>query len=114
VDGSRQHAIAVVDREVSCQARNRADVEPAVGDHLQEHRVVAGGPRCGDPHVGLGLGQMEHPGAVGEHGRAGLAQVETPRVHLADVREELRFGPPTTVQELGEAGQQCVVRDRRK
>ena len=46
------------------------EVEPPVGEHGEEDRVLARRPGGGDAQVGFGLGEVEPLGAVGEHGRA--------------------------------------------
>ena len=50
--------------------------------------MLSGGSGYRDPEVGLGLGEMEHLRAVGEHRGRSLAGVESPLVDLADVSDE--------------------------
>jgi hypothetical protein len=71
------------------QLGDSAEVEPAVGEHGQEHRVLPRGSRRGDPQIGLGLREVEDLRAVGEHRGSGVAGIEPSLVHLGDVGDEI-------------------------
>jgi hypothetical protein len=55
---------------------------------LEESGDPPSRPGGGDPMISGGLGEVEHGGAVGEHGRAGLSEVELAGVDLGEVRDE--------------------------
>jgi hypothetical protein len=69
------------------QQGDAAQVELARAHALQDLRPGPRGPRGRDAVVGDRLGEVQHVGAVAEHGGAALGQVELAGVHLAEVRE---------------------------
>jgi hypothetical protein len=66
-----------------------AQMQLARGEPGHQRRVLPRGPRHRDAQVRLGLGQVQDAGRVHEHRGRGRAQVEAPRIHLAQVRDEL-------------------------
>jgi hypothetical protein len=92
VGRARQEVGAVLSREVGSKPRDRREVESAIGQHLEDHRIFPGEAARGDAEVGFGLGQVEHLDAIRMHGGTGSASVEAPQVHLGDVGDELALG----------------------
>jgi hypothetical protein len=64
-------------------------MQAAIREHRQQPRVLASGAGDRDAQVRLGLGEVEPLGAVDEHRRAGLADVELAPVDLAEVSDEV-------------------------
>jgi hypothetical protein len=86
---SHEQLVPVLPREERHELRDPAQVQAAVGEHRQQPRVLASRARDRDAQVGLGLGEVEPLGAVDEHRRAGLADVEPARIDLAEVSDEV-------------------------
>jgi hypothetical protein len=80
----------------------------------EEHRVFARRAGGDDAQIGLGLGEMKHPGRVREHGRTRLVSVELPLVHLRHMCDEVGFGPSRVTHELDEPIEKLAVGDGRK
>jgi hypothetical protein len=93
------------------QQRDPAQVDPSVPQHLQEPGVLPAGPGHVDAQAGLGLREVEHLHAVGEHRRHGLPGVGPPGVDLGDVGDEVGLDPPRVLEQRGETTQKLVVRD---
>jgi hypothetical protein len=87
-------------------------MDPAVREHLQEHRVLPRRPRHRDPAIGPGLGEVKDVRTVDEHGRRGVTRVEAPRVHLADVEDESGLGDTRLGDERDEPRDELVVGER--
>ncbi len=109
VGGPLEDGVPVVGGEVRGELGDGGEVEPPVGEHGEEDRVLARRPGGGDAQVGLGLGEVEPLGAVGEHGRRGLAGVEPACVDLADVGDEVGFVASRLAQDVGEAEEELAV-----
>ena len=109
MDRARQKPVAVFPREDRHEDGDPAHVEPAVCEHLQQDGVPPRGPGHANPAEGLTLGEVQDPGAVDEHGRAGVAGVEAAEVHLGDVRDERGLDAAGPVGDVGEAGNEIVV-----
>jgi hypothetical protein len=88
-----QHFVAILFREMGREPLDPAQVQTAFTQHGQEHGMLPRRPCDGDAKVSLGLGQMEHLDAVGDHGRAGLASVEPALVYFTDVSDQRRLDP---------------------
>ena len=73
--------------------------------------MLPGGAGGGDAQIGFGFREMEHLGRVGEHRRRGRAGVQTTRVDLGDVCDEVGLDASRLPQDLGEPAQQLVVRN---
>ena len=112
VRGPREDAVAVGRREVRGEPGDGAHVQPAVGEHGEDDRVLAGGTSRGDSQVRLGLGEMQDLGAVREHRGAGVAREETALVHLGEVSDELGLGVARLAEQIRDAPQQLVVGQR--
>jgi hypothetical protein len=69
-----------------------AQVEPALGQRLEEDREVARGARRLDALVGGVLGEAELEDAVGVQGGEAGRQVEPPSVDLGQDRDQLGGG----------------------
>lgn len=106
-----QDRVTVLAGEVRGQPGHTAQVEAAVGQHLEQDRVLAAGARRRDPQVSLGAREMQDPGAVREHRRRGEARVESSPVDLADVGDQIDLGAAGIAQELAQSAQQLVIRD---
>jgi hypothetical protein len=91
------------------EERDAAQVDPSVPQHLQESRVLAAGPGHVDAQPCLGLREVEHLHAVGEHRGHGFPSVGFPSVDLGDVGDELRLVPTDPTEDIGQAAQQLVV-----
>ena len=65
-----------------------------------------------DAQVRLGLREVKDLRTVRIHGRAGFAGVEPSLVDFGDVRDEVDFGAARLNEELGEATEELVVRNR--
>ena len=109
VGGPREDGVPVVGGEVRGELGDGGEVEPPVGEHGEEDRVLARRPGGGDAQVGFGLGEVEPLGAVGEHGRRGLAGVEPACIGLGDVRDEFGFVASRLAQDVGEAEEDLAV-----
>jgi hypothetical protein len=59
-----QHRVAVGHGEVRRQSRDRAQVQPAVGEHREQHRVLARGPGRGDPVARVDLADVRDEQAL--------------------------------------------------
>jgi hypothetical protein len=92
------------------QPRDRAQVEPTVREHLEQHGMAVRGASRGDAQVSLGLRQVQPLGAEGEHRRARLPRIEPPAVDLSDMEDEIDLGVARPRDESGETLQQLVVR----
>ena len=66
----------------------RAEMDPAVGEQLQDNRKATRRPRGLDPVQGSMLREMKHLRAVGEHRRTALAEVQPARVEFGERRHE--------------------------
>jgi hypothetical protein len=82
---------------------NRGQVQPPVGQHLEEDGVLAGGPGRGDAEVGLGLGEMKDLGAVGKHRGGGFAGEEAALIDFTDVGDEVGLHAAGLAEDLSEA-----------
>ena len=109
VGGPLQDGLPVVGGQVRGELGDGGEVEPPVGEHGEEDRVLARRPGGGDAQVGFGLGEVEPLGAVGEHGRRGLAGVEPACVDFADVGDEVGFAASRLAQDVGEAEEELAV-----
>ena len=109
VGGPLEDGLPVVGGEVRGELGNGGEVEPPVGEHGEEDRVLSRRPGGGDAQVGFGLGEVEPLGAVREHGRRGLAGVEPACVDLAYVSHEVGFAASRLAQDVGEAEEELAV-----
>ncbi len=109
MDGTAQHGVAVGGREGRCQVRHSGQVQPPVGEHFEDQRVLAGRTRRGDTPPGLVLREVEPLGAVGEERGAGFLQIEPARVDLAEVRQQENFRVAGAAGQLTGATEQFVV-----
>ena len=109
VGGSWEHRVSVVSGEVWRQLRNGGQVKTPVGQHGQEHRVFPRGAGCGNAQVGLRLREMKDLGGIGEHRGRCRAEVETTRVDLTDVSDEVGLDTTRLTEKLGEPTQQLFV-----
>src|SRR5262249_12027608 len=87
------------------------EVQGPLRQQLEQGRKPPCGARRLDPVVSLVLGEMEGSGAVREHGRVALAQVETPGIELRDVRHEGRRRRALRVGEAPHRGPEIGVRE---
>ena len=104
-----EDGVPVVGGEVRGELGDGGEVEPPVGEHGEEDRVLARRPGGGDAQVGFGLGEVEPLGAVGVHGGRGLAGVEPACVDFADVSDEVGFVASRLAQDVGEAEEDLAV-----
>ena len=109
-----EQGLPVLGGEVRGELRDRGQVQPPVGQHGEEERVLPRGAGRGDPEVGLGLREVEDLGAIRKHRRAGLAGVETPRVDLANVSDEVGLVAPGLLDQVRHVTEQLVVGERRQ
>ena len=109
VDGSREEEIAVQGCEVRRELGDAGEMEPTVGEHVQEHGVLTGRPGRGDAQVGLGLGEVKDVHAIDEHRGGGLAGVETSSLDLGDVGDEIGLGAARLAQKVDESAEELVV-----
>jgi len=107
--GPCEDGVAVLPGEQWQQDRDSAEVHAAVAEHGEQHRVLARGAGDGDAKVGLGLREVEPLGAVDEHRWCGLAGVEPPRVHLADMSDKVGLDAARVRDELGKTAYELVV-----
>jgi len=107
-----EHLVTVRRGQVGGELADPGQVDPPVGEHLQEHRMLARGPSGGDPQVGFVLREVQDLRAVDEHRIASLASVELPLVHLADVRHELPLHPSGLRKQPVQPAKQLVIRQR--
>jgi hypothetical protein len=89
VSCSREHSFGILIVEVRSEASRAAQVQPAVGEHREDKRVAAEEAGHRDAQVGLGVREMEPLGRVRVHRRACFAQVETARIHLGQMGDQL-------------------------
>lgn len=80
-----------------------ATLKTPVAEHLEEHRVLARCARNRDPQVGFVLGEMQNFSAVNEHRACSLFRKELPRIHFADVCDQIGFDASRLLQELRQA-----------
>jgi len=111
VHGTLKQRLGAFVREVRSQLGDGAEMQAAIGQHVEQHREAARGASAGDAQVGLVLGEVEHLDAVGEHARARLTQVEPAGVDLGDVRHDLGLAAPVPIDEGGEPLEQLVIRE---
>jgi hypothetical protein len=109
VDGAREEEVAVLWCEEWRELADAGEMEPTVGEHVQEHGVLTSGPGCGDAEVGLGLGEVKDFHTIDEHRRSGLAGVETSSLDLGDVGDEVGLGAPRLTEKVGESAEEVVV-----
>ena len=109
-----QYALAVLVREMGREGRDAAQVQPAIPEHREEHRVLPSGASDGDTEVRLGLRKVQDLDAVREHGRASVPGVQAAMVDLPDVRNEVGLDPSRLLSELEKAVEELVVRKRLK
>jgi hypothetical protein len=84
-------------------------VHAAVAEPVEQSLVAPSRARDGDAPVGLGLGQVEHLCAIGEHRREGVPAEESALLDLSDVRDEVGLDAAVLGDELGEPVDQHVV-----
>jgi hypothetical protein len=84
-------------------------MEPAVGEHVQEHGVLTSRPGRGDAQVGLGLGEVKDVRAIDKHRGRSLAGVETSGLDLSDVGDEVFLGAAGLTEKVGESAEELVV-----
>jgi hypothetical protein len=109
VGGPLQDGVPLVGGEVRGELGDGGEVEPPVGEHGEEDRVLARGPGGGDAQVGFGLGEVEPLGAIGVHGGRGLAGVGPACVDFTDVGDEVGFVASRLAQDVGEAEEELAV-----
>jgi hypothetical protein len=109
VNGAREEQVSVLRREMRSQLGDARQMETAIPEHREEHRVLSSRPGHGDAQVGLGLGEVEDVCAVDEHRGGGLASVEAPCLHLGDVGDEVGLDAAGLAEEIGEPTQEVVV-----
>ena len=112
VAGAAEHRLPVLASEVRDQKRDPGEVQAAVSQHVEQGGVASGGTCHLDAQPGLRFGQMEALDTIREHRRARLAQVEAPLVHLGDVGDEVGLDTAGVVQDLRQAQEEDVVRER--
>jgi hypothetical protein len=71
--------------------------------------MLSRGAGGGDSEVGLGLGEVEDLGAVGEHRGRGFAGVEPAAVDLADVSDEVGLVATGPIEQIRQATEQLLV-----
>ena len=59
-----EEAQRVLPGEMRDEPGDPGEVEAAVAKHVEDHRVLPGGPGRSDSHVGLGLREVKHLDAV--------------------------------------------------
>ena len=106
-----QENLSVLRREMRSEKGDTGEVKPAVGQQVQDDRVLTGRPRGRDPQEGLVLGEVEALEAVHEHGRRRLARVEPARIDLGDVGHEVGLGVTGGLEECHETAEELVVRE---
>jgi hypothetical protein len=109
VGGTSQQGRRVLAVEVGCELADAGEVEAAVGQHVQEERVLARGSGGGDEQIGFRLGEVQDLFTVREHRRTGFASVEPSLVDLGDVGHEVGLDAARLAQKLGETREQLVV-----
>ena len=109
--GPLQHGLRVLLSQVRRQPGDPAQVQPAVAEHLEQHRVLPGRPRHGDPQIGLVLPQAKDSPAVLEHRGARPLGVQASELHLADVSDDLGLDAPRLLHEVEQLTQKVLVSD---
>ena len=100
-----------------CRAggRSRATEAPSSGRSPRENNSASRpSRRAGDAEVGLGLGEVEGLGAVGEHRGRGFAGVEPAPVDLAEVSDEVGLVATGLTEQIRQATEEIVVGERRQ
>jgi hypothetical protein len=108
---SPDHSPGPLLRRSLYEAHDAAQVQPPVPKHRQEHRVLPGRTRDGDPSVRLLFREVGPLGAPREQGMRGLAGVEPSGVDLRDVGDEVGLVVAGPVQDVEQATEQLVVRN---
>jgi hypothetical protein len=101
--------VPVLRREYPHEDSDPADVEAAVGEHLEQDRVAPRSPSHTDPTECLTLGEVQDTRGIHEHRRAGVPGIETPEVHLRDVGDERRLGPARLAGDVSWPGEELIV-----
>jgi hypothetical protein len=107
--GPLEHSGRVVASQMRSEPRDPAQMQPAIGQHLEQRGILPRRPRDRDAQVGLVLPQMENPPAVLEHRRARLPRVKPPDLHFSDVGHDLGLDRSRLPHERGELTEKVVV-----
>src|SRR5262245_51497431 len=88
----RDHALDILRRQVRGDEIDGSEMESAARDGLEDPWKLACRSGGFDSTVGSMFGQMQHLRAVGEQRRAAFAEIQSARIHLREVRYDLRSG----------------------
>ena len=91
-----------------------AQLKRTAADALEHRGKAPGGSSRGDATVGRALREVQHLGAVAEHRRARLPEVQLASVDLAQVRQQLRFQQSIATDELLQCANQAGIGDLRQ
>jgi hypothetical protein len=109
VHGASEQRIPVLRRKHRCQLCDAAQMEPAVGEHLDEDWMFPSGLRDRDPQLRLAFGHVQDVRAVREDRGSREPGIEMAGIHLADVADERGLDAPGPVQQFFEAREDLVV-----
>jgi hypothetical protein len=104
-----EQRLRVLAGQVRSQPGDPAQVQPAVAQHVQQGRALAGGPGHGDAQVGFVRAEGEHTPPVLEHRRADFVGVQPAPLDLADVGDDVGLAPPRLPHELGQLMEKVLV-----
>jgi hypothetical protein len=107
-----EQRLMVLSGQVTAEQGDRREVEGSVCDQFEDHRPCSCGSRRFDAGVRGVLGQMEHLGAVREHRRAALAEVEASCVDFGQRPDDARGGLALGGGKRGERRQEIAIRLR--
>ena len=101
-------------RQMRREPGDPGQVQAAVGEHDQEHREPARGPRHADAQVRFGLRQIEYFDTVSVHRRAAFTEIEPARVDFGDVSDNVGVDPAVLLEERGEPPEELVIGERKQ